>query len=740
MDKRQVDLKDVLTVCEAEGSRLGGNWAYQGDGEGKLSALSDAEGAPGVALDYTFTAESQVHVAVNVSDVSFASPWEALQLDVHGDGSENLLKAVFEDGLGGFYEYTCGPIDWQGWRTVDVPFPGADVCRFALDEATKPDKVWTQLQRKDTPVEPPSLPLRLHQIKLVWAIDRTVALERKQAGIPEDEILRGVAKETSGRIALRNLRATLIPDELDGIRATAGTDHVGNLFASGQECYVDLAVTNASQEARAFDVKLLIEDFDANVVEHDAGEFRVRAGCEKDLRVELPELANGWYQVTAKLSAGRATRRARTDIGVATQPLVPQEQANDFFGLNAHIDRDGSVRSLEQMELASLVGATVLRRGTRQFQVNPAEGVFDWSYSDRVLGYPRQYGLKTMYHLHGGAAWCSEATINGINHRSRPSAYGAYVHEIVKRYGQEIRDFEIWNEPNLKMFWRGDPDPLKYLELLKAAWEGAKSANPNVRILGPSMSGPYSPMDRNGVDFNYLRTFLDNGGYDYLDVLSMHTYTWVIPGYENALPTTLDAVVELAGNYGPAKPLYLTEVGVQAPLTWGACSLRDCARYAARYLIHCLAHPSVETVLWYELSQGYPSHQGDYSMTCPETLAARPELMTYRVLAAELGDVTSCETLVREDKAGEVIRTASPHGDEGQAVNPIGATFVYRFAGPRGQVLAAWSGKAGTKLAIEADNAEMVDIMGRRSAAGLRVELSAVPVLIRAEKINATIA
>jgi len=48
--------------------------------------------------------------------------------------------------------------------------------------------------------------------------------------------------------------------------------------------------------------------------------------------------------------------------------------------------------------------------------------------------------------------------------------------------------------------------------------------------------------------------------------------------------------------------------------------------------------------------------------------------------------------------------------------------------------------KAGTKLAIEADNAETVDIMGRRSAAAPRVELSAEPVLVRAEKINATIA
>ena len=78
--------------------------------------------------------------------------------------------------------------------------------------------------------------------------------------------------------------------------------------------------------------------------------------------------------------------------------------------------------------------------------------------------------------------------------------------------------------------------------------------------------------------------------------------------------------------------------------------------------------------------------------------------------------------------------------DEGEAINPIYATFVYRFAGPRGQVLAAWSGKEGAALEIDAPDAEMVDIMGRRWAAAPRAELSAVPVLIRAEKINATIA
>jgi len=759
MTSRALDIGDVF----ADPTRLSteGRWIWQGDAKAELHRRNPpGETDPALALDYRFEAESQVHAAITFPEIPLPGPPALLRMDVYGDGSGNLLKAAFRDNLDHVYELCAGAVDWTGWRTVTFPRP-TNPQRFALTSVADAGIACTQMQRQGEPIEEPSAPLRLFQIKLVWAIDRSAPETVRLAGQIEDEVVRGKAAAQAGCIFVRGLHVEVEADALDGLLPSLSTDRVGNLFfADGSlacahasqpgcdetgirllhpEYVVEARLVNLVPERRQVSCRLEVKDSDGTVHPQEPVETRVPASAETSVRMPLSDLAPGWYQVTATFSAGSAERRARTAIAVLTGSPPPMAARNGFFGMNVYGGRDGVQDNLARMEICDRIGVSVVRSGMRQFQVNPAKDVFDFRFLEEELGYVRLFGFrKRNLLLHDGAPWCAETGGTG-GWRPTPEAYARYVAEIVREYGDEIEILDIWNEPNLEGFWRGPPDPVGYRKLLRAAYAAAKGVNPKVRIFGPGMSGPYSPMDPDGKDFRFLRTVLEDGGYDCLDGVSVHPYTWMQPGNEDCLPSTLDAAVDLMREFGRPKPVLLSEVGASCPLTWSGYSYADQAAYTARYLLHCFGHPSVESVWWFILTEFGP-WQEDYGlMMDSKELVPRPSLLAYRTVASELGDAVQREAVIRDDREHELVRANDPHGGGGQARKVRNAVFAYRFTGPRGQVVAAWCSRPNAAIEIRTDTGvcEAIDILGRRrEQKDGKLPLTELPVLCRAQKID----
>jgi len=85
--------------------------------------------------------------------------------------------------------------------------------------------------------------------------------------------------------------------------------------------------------------------------------------------------------------------------------------------------------------------------------------------------------------------------------------------------------WEVWNEPNLKYYWKGTGD--EYIKLYDYAVAGVRQAIPNARVGGPATTGP-GPQ---GNSSQYLRDFLAHcagnkseatGGPIPLDFISFH--------------------------------------------------------------------------------------------------------------------------------------------------------------------------------------------------------------------------
>jgi len=96
----------------------------------------------------------------------------------------------------------------------------------------------------------------------------------------------------------------------------------------------------------------------------------------------------------------------------------------------------------------------------------------------------------------------------------------AVVNHFISRYGiEEVLKwpFEIWNEPNLKEFWK-DADQKEYFKLYKVTAKAIKEVNENLQVGGPAICG--------GSDY-WIEDFLNfcNEENVPVDFVSRHAYT-----------------------------------------------------------------------------------------------------------------------------------------------------------------------------------------------------------------------
>ncbi len=377
--------------------------------------------------------------------------------------------------------------------------------------------------------------------------------------------------------------------------------------------------------------------------------------------------------------------------------------------------------------------------------VEPQEGRFSWPEErgeDRLfLRNLENYGINALPVLaaipewarsdepaHGG--W-SEGQSEGAR-LPRLDAWRKYVFETVSRYRDRFRYWEIMNEPTA---WMNAED---YLPVLKTAYEAAKQADPECKIVAG---------DTAWADNEFLEDLAARGGLDYIDVFCGHFY-----GVADAGPPEVkyagkgaDSVVDylrdvFRDNGSPNLPIWNTEEGVYVP-SWYSKEIMPKSREPwhrvpnvhrqARDMVrsHVIELASgIEKVFWfYEL---YSERCADARWIIrPEGMyaieydgAPRPALVAHSVMARKLDGP---EPLGKEVDLGE-------------------KTHCYVFSDDERAVAVAWYwGEEDGDVSISMDSdprLEVANMMGNAidAAAGdrLRFTLSENPLYIEAEGLS----
>jgi hypothetical protein len=68
------------------------------------------------------------------------------------------------------------------------------------------------------------------------------------------------------------------------------------------------------------------------------------------------------------------------------------------------------------------------------------------------------------------------------------AAWLRFVDTITRRYGKEVKHWEIWNEPNTVWFWKPSPIAAEHVELVRRTTPLIKRNIPSARVLGGSVA------------------------------------------------------------------------------------------------------------------------------------------------------------------------------------------------------------------------------------------------------------
>ena len=195
-----------------------------------------------------------------------------------------------------------------------------------------------------------------------------------------------------------------------------------------------------------------------------------------------------------------------------------------------------------------------------------------------------------------------------------PQAMARFVGALAARYRGRVQAYELWNEPNLGIYWGGHkPDPAGYVALLRAVRPALRAADPQALLISaaPALVGNRDDVEAVSQTA-YLQGMYQAGFAGLVDAVGMHLYGYTFaPEAADAHPAgfyfregeILHAVMEAAGD--GARPVWVTEMGwlMQAPCAipgghaWQQVSAEQQADYTVRAIQYARQHWPWATVL-----------------------------------------------------------------------------------------------------------------------------------------------
>jgi hypothetical protein len=268
-----------------------------------------------------------------------------------------------------------------------------------------------------------------------------------------------------------------------------------------------------------------------------------------------------------------AVALAAIHIGAScsTDPGPPAEEPWEppFFGVVAEDVLAGDAayrrRTLARMRAA---GVGLIRQTFHWDRIETAPGQYDFAEYDAYVADVTSAGIQILPILFTPPEFrAPRGPKRGTYPPERSGDMAYFARRLVNRYGpngdfwranpglrpRPIRAWQVWNEPNLPVYWPAGPDPAAYAQLLTAVGGAIHRADHNAVVVSAGLSE-----STQGIPFaDYVEGMFEAGAGDELDVFALHAFAHDWTGSVAAAELTADLLDELAGS----PPIWVTEVG-----------------------------------------------------------------------------------------------------------------------------------------------------------------------------------
>lgn len=251
--------------------------------------------------------------------------------------------------------------------------------------------------------------------------------------------------------------------------------------------------------------------------------------------------------------SARAASRSGSDAGA-----VPA----GFFGIVPQAPPSAA-------DFARMEGTVeTLRMPIYWFECEPGRGEYDFAAVDQEVGAAAVAGIRVLPFVYGTPSWVGPAQAGAPLGAGALAEWKGFLRVLVRRYGpggsfwrgraqrEPIQRWQIWNEPNFRLFWEPRIEPVGYAKLLKASATAIRGADPAAKIV---LAG-IAPVGAGMKTWVFMRQLLRVPGVrrDF-DFAAIHPYSANLAELNYQLEKVRAAMV--AGGAG-RKPLIVTEIGV----------------------------------------------------------------------------------------------------------------------------------------------------------------------------------
>jgi polysaccharide biosynthesis protein PslG len=232
--------------------------------------------------------------------------------------------------------------------------------------------------------------------------------------------------------------------------------------------------------------------------------------------------------------------------------------------------------SFRACSLNQLAGAHVgvLREAFYWAGIESAPGEYQLGPQDDYVADAARRKMSVLPTLLWAPDFRSTAPTSGRRHGfyppRNPGDMGAFAAVLAKRYGPNgsfwqahpelpyfpIRSWQIWNEPNLPVYWADGPNPAAYAALLRASADAIHGVDPGADIVTAGL--PYSADRRTMSPEKFLKRMYAAGARGTFTTLAVHPYSDTVKRMIVALARMRRVLVR---NGDANVPTWVTEVG-----------------------------------------------------------------------------------------------------------------------------------------------------------------------------------
>lgn len=184
---------------------------------------------------------------------------------------------------------------------------------------------------------------------------------------------------------------------------------------------------------------------------------------------------------------------------------------------------------------------------------------------DGIVKQLRAAGIELLGLIVYTPRWANGGNSNKYTPPSNNAEFAKFAAAMVARYKADIKDWEVWNEPNLGAFWSPTPNAANYTGLLRETAAAIRGADPQARIVSAGLAQPGNSSTTIEIH-DFLRGMYAAGAQGNFDALGNHPYCKPPVPCDNIkkiydpqyAPTLLDI---MASNGDGGKKVWITEWG-----------------------------------------------------------------------------------------------------------------------------------------------------------------------------------